>query len=498
MDIDYSDDRKQDHITDNEDDEQYALVDDEHEDDDEPTQDKDQTAPSEHVQIFFCSRTHSQLSQVVNEVRNTVYGPDIRIATLASRQHYCVNPAVRKFNSVALINERCLEMQKSSCCSTSTKTTDGCVVKRQKNGGESKKCSYYAQNKIASTHDLILTKVLDIEELVAAATDKSACPYYASRLAAKDAQLVMLSYQMLLHRRTRLQNGLDLRGSIVIIDEGHNLIDTISSIYSTEVTLDQLRQATHQLDAYKKRYFSRFSTKNLLYLNQLMFITTRLVKLLECPPAATKGEAAASRMVLPLELLTESEIFTIRINEILEFCERTRLAQKVQGFSIKHASAVLIAEQPPPKASRSDYLKQLAQKMATKKVTKGTNTVKEAVEVPAPAAPAVSVASTTNAPASIRPLLAFLDSLVERHDDARVLLTYSRALRSRSSLKYLLLNPAAHFADVLSECRAVSFFFEFHNILINKHHTNKSTKLCTGYCCRWHNAADGRTKDTTV
>lgn len=432
----------------NEDDDEFALLDEEDEEE-KPDQYEEIQAkePSPHVQIFFCSRTHSQLSQVVNEVRNTVYGKDIRITTLASRQNYCINPSVKKLNSLALINERCLEMQKG-CSSKATKTSEGCVVKRQKKGSP-KKCNFYSQNKIESTRDVILTRVLDIEELVATATDSSACPYYAARLAAKDAQVVMLSYQMLLHRRTRIQSGLDLRGSIVIIDEGHNLIDTISNIYSSEVTLDQLQQASRQLIGYKKRYFSRFSTKNLLHLNQLIFITTRLVKMLEMRPE-TKGVAIASRMMFPLDLITESEIFNIRIEEILEFCERTRLAQKVQGFSLKFDSSVVMISVPPPKPSRADYLRRLSQKVTTKGKAK---------EEPEPNANAENNADKViphkNMSSVIRPLLAFLDSLIEQHGDGRVLLTYSQGLRSRSSMKYLLLNPAGHFVDVLNECRAV-------------------------------------------
>lgn len=57
------------------------------------------------VQIIVCSRTHSQLSQFVHEVERSPYS-DVRLVPLASRQNYCINPAVRKLKSLALINER--------------------------------------------------------------------------------------------------------------------------------------------------------------------------------------------------------------------------------------------------------------------------------------------------------------------------------------------------------------------------------------------------------
>lgn len=461
----------------NEDDEQFALVNDEYEEDEFNRKESEHKEPSTHVQIFFCSRTHSQLSQVVNEVRNTVYEEHIRIVTLASRQNYCVNPAVQKLNSIALINERCLEMQK--CCSSKvTKTSDvGCAVKKQKNDS-SAKCSFYAQNKIESTRDLILTRVLDVEELVGVAKDSSACPYYAARIAAKDAQVVMLSYQMLLHRRTRIQNGLDLRGSIVIIDEGHNLIDTIANIYSNEVSLDQLRQAAQQLVAYKKRYFLRFSTKNLLHLNQLIFITTRLVKMLEKPTEC--NTESSKTMFFPLDLMTECDIFTIRISDILEFCERTRLAQKVHGFWLKFGSVEEVQIQSP-QPSRADYLRRLSQKVTTNRKSIGAAQPDEKKPTITPPTPIKNTSSP------IRPLLAFLESLIECHGDGRVLLNRNEGPRSRSSMKYFILNPAGHFADVLSECRAVRII-----IFLHSKETILFSNLTTfsGDCCWRHDATD--------
>lgn len=53
-------------------------------------------------------------------------------------------------------------------------------------------------------------------------------------------QLVVLPYPMLLHAATRQAAGIKLQGQVVIIDEAHNLIDTITSIYSTEVNGSQV------------------------------------------------------------------------------------------------------------------------------------------------------------------------------------------------------------------------------------------------------------------
>ena len=51
----------------------------------------------------------------------------------------------------------------------------------------------------------------------------------------------MLPYQVLLHAATRQAVGINLRGNVVIIDEAHNLLDTISSIHSVYITGAQVK-----------------------------------------------------------------------------------------------------------------------------------------------------------------------------------------------------------------------------------------------------------------
>jgi Rad3-related DNA helicases len=55
------------------------------------------------------------------------------------------------------------------------------------------------------------------------------------------AQVVVVPYNTLLHKNTRKACGINLAGSVVIIDEAHNLLDTISHIHSSEVTGRQVR-----------------------------------------------------------------------------------------------------------------------------------------------------------------------------------------------------------------------------------------------------------------
>lgn len=119
---------------------------------------------------------------------------------------------------------------------------------------------------------------MDIEELVKAGKHINACPYYASRKASKEAQLVLLPYNTILHKGTREGIGLKIKNSALLLDEAHNIIESISNMYSTSVTCGQLDDCTVGLKTYMQRYMSRFNPKHLLKLKQLSFIIKALLK----------------------------------------------------------------------------------------------------------------------------------------------------------------------------------------------------------------------------
>jgi chromosome transmission fidelity protein 1 len=54
------------------------------------------------------------------------------------------------------------------------------------------------------------------------------------------AQVIVVPYNTLLHKNTREACGINVAGSVVIIDEAHNLLDTIRHIHSSEVTGHQV------------------------------------------------------------------------------------------------------------------------------------------------------------------------------------------------------------------------------------------------------------------
>lgn len=154
-------------------------------------------------QIFFCSRTHSQLSQAINELKKTVYQNSVRVVQLASRQQLCIFPEVQSLKSNALINERCLELKKGK---RKPATIQAQKTAQDKNGRATKKartlkvscsCPYYNQTTIQNVANSVLYNakgVMDIEQLVEAGRKEKGCPYYAARIAAKTAQVKTIGF----------------------------------------------------------------------------------------------------------------------------------------------------------------------------------------------------------------------------------------------------------------------------------------------------------------
>ncbi|KAJ8790836.1 hypothetical protein J1605_020930 [Eschrichtius robustus] len=395
----------------------------------------------EHVtKIYYCSRTHSQLAQFVHEVQKSPFGKDTRLVSLGSRQNLCVNEDVRKLGSVQLINDRCVELQRS-------KHEKKNIVEEEKPGRRRRlepraTCPFYSHKQLQLLRDEVLVEVKDIEQLVALGKEARACPYYGSRFAIPAAQLVVLPYQMLLHAAARQAAGIRLQGQVVVIDEAHNLIDTITGIHSVEVSGSQLCQAHSQLLQYTERYGKRLKAKNLMYIKQILYLLEKFVTVLggniKQNPNTQSLSQAGTELKTISDFLFQSQIDNINLFKVQRYCEKSMVSRKLLGFTERHG-AVLAPSREQPKLSGFQHFLQSLQPGVTA----------------APAAPAEEGEDRMPRPAS--PLMhieGFLAALTTANQDGRVILSRQGSL-SQSSLKFLLLNPAVHFAQVVKECRAV-------------------------------------------
>ena len=95
------------------------------------------------------------------------------------------------------MNERCLELRRSSAArkKNDDEENNADEKKKKKKG----KCEFYSSQKVRDFSSHILSEVQDIEGLVGGAKEAVTCPYYSTRAAVPEAEVVMLPYNMILH-----------------------------------------------------------------------------------------------------------------------------------------------------------------------------------------------------------------------------------------------------------------------------------------------------------
>ena len=152
--------------------------------------------------IIYASRTHSQLSQVVRELRNTRYRP--KHAVLGSRDQMCTNPKVKKAASTASeINHDCSKLGKERKCRFRNKLEGFQAPSNESGSGGTQ-------------------PVMDMEDLVKMGHTHKVCPFYYTRSLVEDAELILVPYNYLFDREARKTTLADVpwNNSLVIFDEG--------------------------------------------------------------------------------------------------------------------------------------------------------------------------------------------------------------------------------------------------------------------------------------
>lgn len=172
--------------------------------------------------VVFSSRTHSQLAQVIGELKSTVYRPYMTV--LASRDQLCIHDVAQKHSGLRL-NRAC----------------------RQLTAPSKRGCKYhltvmsprdYENRSKALLEQLKEAPPKDIEDLGEFGMLEGACPWYLTRAAATsgEVEVLFVPYNYLLNRSTRDSIDLDWANDVVIIDEAHNLESICSDAVSFDLT----------------------------------------------------------------------------------------------------------------------------------------------------------------------------------------------------------------------------------------------------------------------
>lgn len=149
--------------------------------------------------VIYASRTHSQLTQAMQELKRSSYN-FMKAIILGSRDQLCIHPDVSK------------------------ETNNSAKVQLCKLHMLTRTCSYFLKVEANKNSPHFLAQsIMDIEDLVSVGRKLKTCPYYASRELVQDADIIFMPYNYLLDPKARKANKIELNNTIIILDEAHNV-----------------------------------------------------------------------------------------------------------------------------------------------------------------------------------------------------------------------------------------------------------------------------------
>ena len=181
----------------------------------------------EKLQIIYCWRTHSQISQIISEINKLPkLLENIVVVPLSSRKITWINPSANPLDkpvSTHIVNDRWKGLLETN------KWIYNQIGELQVES---------LSNKITSTK--LRTKVMDIEDIVSYGKSTVTCPYFAIRNSIYEADIIVLPYQSILHQETRKQIGLELENRIILFDEAHNVFESINQMNECIIDLNMI------------------------------------------------------------------------------------------------------------------------------------------------------------------------------------------------------------------------------------------------------------------
>ncbi|XP_062073378.1 uncharacterized protein LOC133777698 isoform X1 [Humulus lupulus] len=397
--------------------------------------DEEDEEEEDKLKVYFCSRTHSQLSQFIKELRKTVFTNEMTVVCLGSRNNFCINEGlhvseVLKLGNSAQINERCLELQRKKNDKVSkikhlgaggrlrrTKASFGCPMLRK----------YKLQKQFRG--EITQQGAMDIEDLVHLGRSMKTCPYYGSRSLVPAADLIVLPYQSLLSKSSRESLGLNLKNNIVIVDEAHNLADSLISMYDSKVALPQLENVQYHIEKYFERFRNLLGPGNRRYIQTLIVICRAFLETLhnandgsytdssQNTPKASEANLASYSSMAINDFLFSVNIDNINLIKLHQYLKESNIMHKVSAYGDRVAS------------------------LQNSLASKGT----------------AGYCEDGSTLSSFRALADMLLSLTNKDGDGRIIISRTRPACSQQGgyLKYVMLTGEKIFSEILDQAHAV-------------------------------------------
>ncbi|CAG5074875.1 Similar to AAEL008960: Regulator of telomere elongation helicase 1 homolog (Aedes aegypti), partial [Cotesia congregata] len=178
--------------------------------------------------IIYASRTHSQLTQVMGELKRTNF-KHLKVAVIGSRDQLCIHPEISKESNSA---------DKIHLCQSKVRT---------------RSCMYYNNVETKKEEAVFKDTICDIEDLVKNGTKHKCCPYFMAKELKQSADITFMPYNYLLDPKTRRSQGIDLQNHVILLDEAHNVEKTCEESASLQISSTDIALCIDEVTSVMKR-----------------------------------------------------------------------------------------------------------------------------------------------------------------------------------------------------------------------------------------------------
>lgn len=170
--------------------------------------------------LIYCSRTIPEIEKVIAELQNLMEyyeknAPEkanITGVVLSSRKNMCIHPEVSREKDAKIVDAKCYGL------------TASYVRERQQFDENQASCQYFEGFNIEGKESHLPTGVYSLDDLKEYGRQRNWCPYFLSRFAILNAQVVVYSYYYLLDPKVADVVSKELcKESVVVCDEAHNI-----------------------------------------------------------------------------------------------------------------------------------------------------------------------------------------------------------------------------------------------------------------------------------
>lgn len=170
--------------------------------------------------LVYCSRTVPEIEKVIAELKHlmnyyeksSTKTLDMVGLVLSSRKNMCVHPDVSKEREGKAVDAKCYGL------------TASYVRERHQADNTTPVCQYYEGFDIEGRESFLPPGVYNLDDLKQYGRERNWCPYFLTRFAINNANIIVYSYHYLLDPKIAEVVSKQLQKEVVVVfDEAHNI-----------------------------------------------------------------------------------------------------------------------------------------------------------------------------------------------------------------------------------------------------------------------------------